>query len=106
MNDAFNTVEVPAGLESRLDALIDRLENEEKRVGRRRRWWAAGAAASAAVLIVAGMYLGAPSRSEQEAARDALALVAKNLNKGMEQLALAIDEIEKSSRTINKTLKR
>ena len=65
-DNSCNAVETPAGLEARLEALIDRLAGEEKRAAastRGKRWWASGAAASVAILLAAGIYLGHPGNT-------------------------------------------
>ncbi|MDR2804343.1 MAG: hypothetical protein LBB85_01690 [Dysgonamonadaceae bacterium] len=125
-DDLLDTTEVPAGLESRLGILIDRLAEEEKRSAaktRQLRRWISGIAAGVTLLLGAGIFLYSGSSkdtvltaqttalSEEQIlacreAQKALALVSRNFNKGMEQWSLAVNEIEKSNHTINKTFKR
>ncbi|MDR2621446.1 MAG: hypothetical protein LBC48_02565 [Dysgonamonadaceae bacterium] len=125
-DDLLDAVEIPAGLESRLEKLIDRLAEEEKQSTRRirlTRWWISGIAAGVALLLTIGITFRAdyskpagwtaqaipPSAEQEQAYREAekaLALVSRNFNKGMDQFSLAMSEIDKSNNTINKTLKR
>lgn len=121
--DQFDKIEIPAGLEARLDQLIDRLEEKEKQAKnkiRQIRWGISGMAASVALLLSIGIILNSNdtqrtvqeeiSLPEQESAcmeaQKALALVSLKFNKGMDQLTLAVNEIEKSNNTIYKTFKR
>jgi hypothetical protein len=122
----FDEIEVPAGLESKLESLIDRLaekEEQSKRKGEQIRLWIVSAAASMALLISVGVLLHSknenhspvaaqkgntmvdPEMAYQEAEK-ALTLVSLNFNKGMDQLAIVTNEIEKSNTILNKTLKK
>jgi hypothetical protein len=125
-NDSFDKIAVPADLESRLETLIDRLAEAEKvstHKTQQMRWWISGMAAGLAILLSLGIFLhsdysknndltaqATPLTKEQELAcleaQKALVLVSRNFNKGMDQLTLAVNEIEKSNNTINKTFKR
>ena len=123
-NDLFDTIEVPAGLENRLETLIDSLaeaEKQRKRKVRQLYWRLSGLAAGVAILLSIGIFLHSGNQKELTAqtvytpeeqelacreAQKALLLVSKNFNKGMYHLALAVNEIEKSNETINKILKR
>ena len=122
-NDVFDTIEIPADLETRLESLIDRLAEEEKLKKskvHRLHWWVGSVAAGVAILLSIGIFLHFDNQKdlqartyapeEQEVARleaeKALVLVSLNFNKGMDQLALAMNEIEKSNNIINKTFKR
>jgi hypothetical protein len=123
-DDVFEKIEVPAGLESKLAALIDRLANKEEQSKKKTRYirlWTFSAAAGIALLLSVGWFFhpntGArllvvdrPAASMEdpekayEEAQKALALVSMNFNKGMNQLALATSEIEKSNKILNNTL--
>jgi hypothetical protein len=122
----FDEIEVPAGLESKLENLIDQLaekDRQSKRKGEQIRLWIVSAAASLALLISVGVLLN--SRNENNSpvaaqkvntiedpeiacqeAQKALTLVSLNFNKGMDQLAIVTNEIEKYNKTLNKTLKK
>ncbi|GHT49228.1 hypothetical protein FACS189440_14570 [Bacteroidia bacterium] len=122
----FDEIEVPDGLESKLETLIDQLaekEQQSKRKGEQIRLWIVSAAASLALLISAGVLFHSkngnnypvtaqkvhtiedPEITRQEAEK-ALTLVSINFNKGMGQLAIVTNEIEKSNTTLNKTFKK
>jgi len=123
-DDFLNKIDVPAGLESRLEILIDRLDKEEmqsKRKAKQVRLWAGGIAASIVALISVGLYINSsdkmnisnasqtatindPEVAYREAER-ALVLVSQNFNKGLAQLAMVSDEIEKTNNTLDKTFK-
>jgi hypothetical protein len=123
-NDFMNEINVPAGLDSKLEILIDRLDREEKyskQKAKQIRLWVGSIAASLAVLISIGLYVRSfdktgisdvsvtatvddPEFAYREAEK-ALALVSLNFNKGLSQLALASNEMEKTNRTLNKTFK-
>ena len=124
-DDLLDTIEVPAGLESRLEILIDHLAETEKQNSKIRRfhWQLSGLAAGIALLLSIGIFLHSNNSEntqltaqatalskEQELAcleaQKALILVSQNFNKGMDHLALVVNEIEKSNNTINKTLKK
>jgi hypothetical protein len=115
--------DVPAGLEARLEALIDRLAEAEKRSERKRklRLWTAGIAASVVILISTGLFFrqkpefvasnvsGIREITDPEIAyieaQKALELVSRNLNKGLDQLNVISIELEKSNELINNILK-
>jgi hypothetical protein len=120
-NDLLETIETPAGLEVRLETLIDRLAEAEKQKERKLYWWLSGLAAGMAILLSIGIFLHSDNQKtqmtqtvytleEQELAcretQKALLLVSQNFNKGINHLTLAVNEIEKSNNIINKTLKR
>jgi hypothetical protein len=125
-DDLFDQIEIPADLESRLGALIDDLAEKEKQSTRkvRQMWlWTAGIAASIALFFSAGLFFYShrenrtpivaqtvnPATDPDIAcleAQKALALVSVNFNKGLNQLAMAKDEIEKSNKKLNELLKR
>ncbi|MDR1339293.1 MAG: hypothetical protein LBK58_04485 [Prevotellaceae bacterium] len=115
-------IEVPSGLEARLEALIDRLDEAEtrsKRKARTRLW--TGIAASIAILIFAGLLSDSGNKpavpnpevrqiDDPETAyievRKALELMSENLNKGIDEFSVTLaSELEKSNEIINKTLK-
>jgi Ni,Fe-hydrogenase I cytochrome b subunit len=123
-NDFMNEIDIPAGLELRLETLIDRLDKEDKQAKRKTkqvRLWAGSIAASIVVLISAGFYIHSSGKmavsdnsqtatiSESEIAyreaEKALVLVSRNFNKGMSQLAIVSNEIEKANKTLDKTFK-
>jgi hypothetical protein len=125
LHDEF---EVPSGLEARLEALIDKLDEAEKRSKRkyRIRLWT-GVAASVAVLVFAGLLLNPetePSVSDSpvqehanirqiddpEAAyseiKKALELMSANLNRGIDECNIIFaNELGKSNELIVKSLK-
>jgi hypothetical protein len=125
--DDLDKIEVPAGLESKLEVLIDNLdkkENQLKRKVKQIRLRTISIAASVALFISAGLFfihsnnedqspitaqtvdtITDPAMAYQEA-KKALELVSRNFNKGINQLAMATNKIEKSNKTLNKTLKR
>ncbi|GHT55238.1 hypothetical protein FACS189446_6290 [Bacteroidia bacterium] len=123
-DDLLNEIKTPAGLESRLETLIDRLDKEEKQSKQRVRQirlWAGSVAASMAVLISAGWYIYSSEKTETadvsqtaiendpkvacREAEKALVLVSQNFNKGLSQLAMVSDEMEKTNKTLDKTFK-
>lgn len=120
-NNVFDAIETPAGLEARLEALIDGLaekENQKEKKIRQLRRWSGGLAAGIAILLSIGIFLHfnkqepltAYTSEEQQMAyleaQKALVLVSLNFNKGVDQVAPAMDKVEKSYSIINKTLKR
>jgi hypothetical protein len=125
-DDLFAQIEVPADLESRLETLIDDLaekENQSKRKARQLRLWTVGIAASIVLLFSVGWFfhsdrehpvpLTAQAVNPAEnleisclEAQKALVLVSVNFNKGLNQLAMANNEIEKSNKILNAVLKR
>jgi hypothetical protein len=123
IENLHDETDVPAGLETRLEALIDRLAESEKRSEKKRklRLWTAGIAASVAILISTGLFFrqktefvasnvsGIREITDPETAyietKKALELVSRNLNKGLDQLDLITIELEKSNELINNILK-
>ncbi|MDR1526314.1 MAG: hypothetical protein LBS46_01425 [Dysgonamonadaceae bacterium] len=123
-DDLLNGIEVPAGLESRLETLIDRLAEEEKQSAnriRQTRRWISGIAASVILLLTIGIAFSdystpagwtaqtTLSEEQEQACREAekaLMLVSRHFNKGIDQLSLAMNEIEKTNYTLHKTIKR
>jgi hypothetical protein len=123
-DDFKNEIDVPAGLESQLETLIDRLDKEEKQAKRKAkqiRIWAGSVAAGIAILISAGWYVYSSGETKisgvsrtatvndpeiacREAER-ALVLVSRNFNRGLAQLAMVSDEMEKVNKTLDKTFK-
>ncbi|MDR3217817.1 MAG: hypothetical protein LBU22_02390 [Dysgonamonadaceae bacterium] len=122
-DDLFDKIVVPADLESKLVALIDRLAVEDirsKRKAARLRLWTSGIAAGIALLITAGLYFQSGRKPDAPLAaqsgnrieeRDiaitetqkALVLVSQNFNKGLDHLALANSKIEKANEKFNHT---
>ena len=129
----YNTdpVDVPAGLESKLNNLIDELASEEtekvKLQPKRKQMWArAGSiAAGVALLISAGVYFNKKANTitppiaqggteiintedEQKIkeAQEALVLLSSKFNKGMDQLAVVSTNLDKTNEIINKTFNR
>ncbi|WP_165020748.1 hypothetical protein [Dysgonomonas sp. ZJ279] len=127
-------IEVPPTLESKLENLIDSLaERDEKKRSRNRKhlWiWAVSAAACIAILFSVGLYFNNrphessilagnefqekqelkdtftdPDQAKKEAEK-ALLLVAANLNKGMNQLELVSNNIDKTNEILDKTFNR
>jgi ATP-dependent Zn protease len=125
-DDTFCKIEAADGLETRLEKLIDDLAEKEKRMENKKRqlrWWISGMVASITLLLLIGFFSNSDRRSmnqwtgqknnltqEQEIAcleaQKALVLISLNFNKGMDQLTLAVNKIEKSNSVINKTLKK
>ena len=123
-DELLNEINVLAGLESKLEILIDRLDKEEKQSKqktRQIRLWAGSIAASIAVLISIGLYFNSsdkpkisdvsstanvndPETAYREAEK-ALVIVSQNFNKGLSQLAMFSDEMEKTNKTLDKTFK-
>jgi hypothetical protein len=123
--DLHDEIKIPDGLESRLEALIDKLAETEKRAKRKfkMRLRAGCVAASIIVVISAGLLLKPEKKSvdssvlassgirqiddPHEAYREvkqALELMSINLNKGFDELDFVFKtEMEKSNEIINKT---
>lgn len=125
-------VSIPAGLENRLENLIDELDAKESATrtaiagqsNRRQLWkWAGSVAAGVAILVSAGLYFNSDTGitpppfsaegqtdmlSEADAqkvkeAQDALVLLSTKFNKGVDQLAVVSTNIEKTNQILNKT---
>ena len=124
--DLHKEIEVPAGLEARLDALIDSLAETEKRAKRKikLRLWTGSLAACIIIALAAGLLLKPENKHDtssvlassgfrqiddpDEACREvknALELMSINLNRGFDELKVVFsDELEKSNEIIYKTL--
>lgn len=113
-------INVPADLEAKLSNLIDSLDAKEKR-SKRNIFWISGIAASMVILFSIGFFYHSENtydtpittnhiiiENPEEAsieAKKALMKVAVNFNKGMEQLNLLSDNLQKTNNILNKTLK-
>ena len=123
-DDFLNEIDVPDGLGLKLETLIDRLDKEEmhsKRKAKQIRLQIGSIAASIVILISIGLYINLSGKikifavSQTETINDpevayreaerALALVSENFNKGLEQLAIVSNEMEKTNKTLEKTFK-
>jgi len=123
-DDFLNEIDVPTGLESKLETLINRLDKEEKqskRKARQIRLWVGSVAASIVVLISVGLYIYSSDKTKMfnasqtatitdpevayREAEKALILVSENFNKGLSQLAMVSDQMEKTNKTLDKTFK-
>jgi hypothetical protein len=125
--DLYNEIQTPAGLETRLEALIDSLAETERRTKRRVRMylWAGTIAACIVIAISAGLLLmpekkpdtssvlassrGIRQIDDPETAyrevKKALELMSENLNKGLDELDFVVTtELERSNEIISKTL--
>jgi len=117
MKKTHEKIDVPVDLEAKLNNLIDSLEAKEKR-SKRNIFWISGMAASMIVLFSIGFFHHSENiydtpiasnhiiiENPEEAiieAKKALIKVAVNFNKGMEQLNLLSDNLQK----INYILKK
>ena len=120
---SYNQIEVPGDLEAKLSKLIDRLDAEEKRSKRNVNLYRiSGIAACVAVLLSIGFFYSPkntpdntltannhivitdPETASIEAEK-ALILVATNFNKGMKQLDILTENLEKTHNILNKTFK-
>lgn len=126
-------VDVPVGLETKLNDLIDELASEEKKVfklkaqtNKRQMWVRIGSiAAGVALVISAGVYFNkkadsitpplAQGQTENvdvedkekiKEAQEALVLLSSKFNKGMDQLAVVSSNLDKPNEIINKTFNR
>lgn len=126
-------VDVPAELESKLNNLIDGLASQEtvevpqvNTVGRRSLWLKAGSiAAGIAILVTAGVYFnrkadhvtppiaegqsGTISKEDEQKikeAQEALILLSSKFNKGLDQLAVVSENMDKTNEILNKTFNR
>jgi hypothetical protein len=123
--DLFDKIEAPADLEAKLETLINRLDEKEKQKKREKRQtllWIGSAAASIVLFISMSLFFHAnkeknilttqtiTSIEDQEMAcleaQKALELVSRNFNKGMDQLTIVTNEIEKTNNILNNRLKR
>lgn len=124
-------IEVPANLESDLEALIDKIAQKDDKVSKpvqrksQMLLWAVSIAASLVLIVSAVLYFNRqpigqtavlahvnykdtysdPEIAYQEA-RKALMLVSGNLNKGMDQLSGVQENINKSNAILSKSLNR
>ena len=124
-NEIYEETEIPDGLETRLEVLIDRLaeaEIQSKKRTKKLRLQIGSIAASIAVLVSIGLYINrqnglkdtlAAQNSQIEDAKiaymeaqKALELVSRNFNIGLDQLTLVSNEIEKTNKILNETFKR
>lgn len=126
-------VNVPVGLESKLNNLIDGLASKETgkvelkpQSNKRQMWVRIGSiAAGVALLITAGVYfnkkadpvtpplaegqtetVNAEDEQKIKEAQDALVLLSSKFNKGMDQLAVVETNLDKTNEIINKTFNR
>ncbi|MBB4036056.1 hypothetical protein GGR21_001957 [Dysgonomonas hofstadii] len=119
-------IEVPEKLESKLNILIDKLDDEEKIKQKRKKLWiqVGSIAAGIALLITAGLYFNKgqetinpdkPSLTSQvsvedqakiKEAQEALMLLSANFNKGVEQVEFASANLNKANEILNKTFKQ
>ena len=119
--DRFEDIHIPDGLESRIEHLIDGLANAEKRRKdnlRKMHLWVGSAAASVVIILSISLFYIYPPQTkspnytvyEIEAAcieaQRALLLVSQNFNRGVDRVTTAMNELEKTNQTIQKTLKR
>ncbi|MDH6307678.1 hypothetical protein M2451_000127 [Dysgonomonas sp. PFB1-18] len=118
-----DTINYPQELEFKLNNLIDDLARKESvkpAQNKQKLWlWAGSAAAGVALLISAGLYINnkteevtntditaaAPEdRLKMEEAREALILLSSNFNKGVSQLEIISENIDKTHEILNKTI--
>jgi len=120
MKKTHEKIDVPVDLEAKLSSLIDSLEAKEKR-SKRNLFWLSGIAASMVILFSIGLFHYSENTYETpiasnhiiienpeeaiEEAKNALIKVAVNFNKGMEQLNLLSDNLQKTNYILNKTIK-
>jgi hypothetical protein len=126
-DELFEEVEIPVNLEARLENLIDDLakaENLSKQKTKQVRLWVGSIAAGIALILSVGLYYLNPGTetdalvtatqpneiTDPEAAcieaQKALILVSRNFNKGLNQLAMVSEELDKSNQILNKTFKK
>ena len=109
-------ITIPDGLEAKLEQLIDGLAELEMQKKRHRLWLGAiSAAASLLLAIGVFFYTKQPNDSQRLAqstqnseftyleAQKALEKISVNFNKGMNQLALMSEKIEKTNQILDKT---
>ncbi|MBK5721721.1 hypothetical protein JGH11_12650 [Dysgonomonas sp. Marseille-P4677] len=127
-------IDIPSDLESKLGKLIDELDKNERiqinthkpRINRLI-GWVAGAAACIAILVSITFYfnqkpnvadpsmagthdqletLSSKDKETLKEAEDALILLSSKFNKGIDQLAVVSNNLDKTNELLNKTLKR
>lgn len=125
--------DVPVGLESKLNNLIDELASKETvkvelkpQSNKRQMWVKIGSiAAGVALLITAGVYfnkkadpvtpplaqgqtetINAEDEQKIKEAQEALVLLSSKFNEGMDQLAVVETNLDKTNEIINKTFNR
>ncbi|MDR1880999.1 MAG: hypothetical protein LBQ78_08705 [Tannerellaceae bacterium] len=110
-------IPIPEGLGERLSAHIDRLAADEKRHKRRRLLYRAGGVAAAGLLLAGLFFSEGLFRQDKIAdtftdpaeaaivAENALAFMSTQLNKGMEQVSGAREEINKVNQLLYQQLK-
>lgn len=115
-------VEIPADLETNLNSLIDNLSEKSKKT-KKIGLWIGSIAASICILLSLGLFINQlqwnkPDNlsSQRMVIEDpeiayvttykALELISNNFNKGLSQLSLINDEMEKTNKILDKTLKR
>ena len=119
--------DVPPMLASKLNHLIDELALNEKdeviqsQQSKRKLWlWAGSAAAGIALLVSVGISFNdkptiidtqtatitAEDQQKIKEAQEALLLLSSNFNKGMDQLAVVSQNLDKTNDILTKTLKR
>lgn len=121
-SDKLYEIEAPVELEAKLSNLIDLLAEKEVRRKRNTRiFWIGGIAASVAILSSIGFFynfedtpdtltatrqivIEDPEIASREAQK-ALLQISVNFNKGMKQLNLLSDNLEKTNNILNKTIK-
>ena len=125
------SIDVPSSLELKLNNLIDDLAKKSEtrqeepilQKNKRRLWLWAGSAAAGIVLLISigiSMYQNKPkavdtpptvtaSAEDQQKikeAQEALLLLSANFNKGMEQLNIVSENLDKTNDILNRTFKR
>ena len=117
----FEKINIPVDLESKLSDLIDSLEAKEKR-SKRTVFWISGMVASMILLFSIGFFHNAETTFDTPIASNhiiiedpeiasieaqkALMKIAVNFNKGIEQLNLLSDNLQKTNEILNKTFKQ
>ncbi|MDH6305972.1 bacteriorhodopsin [Parabacteroides sp. PF5-5] len=117
IDEALN-IPVPEGLAERLEQHIDKLaENEKKQKRHRLTYWATSAAA--VILLTIGIFIGTDLQANQArmadtytdpaeaaiAAEKVLAFMSTQLNKGLDQVENAGQEMEKVNQILDKHFK-
>ncbi len=122
-SDKLYEIETPAGLEAKLSDLIDRVAEKERHTKRVARiFWTGGIAASVAILFSIGFFrstkntFDTPMASRHIVVEDpevasrevqkALLQISVNFNKGVEQLNLLSESLEKTNNILDKTIRQ